>query len=210
MKYSIPLALFAAVRTFTDGVNAEFTVIHRSLICSHFVICSPFASSERTRRSSGWPPIDRWWLLLAFIGRSHLRDHLNACSIDDLNSCCWLLGAMSFTSSAKNKWLQVSSFSRSFINIRNRRGPSTEPWGKPLFTTPTPGRWPPKFSPKVLFFRNSSTHQVFLRWILIATIFLTSSWWHTESKQHTLWFWIAWCFWIKWYPNGEHTHPKAA
>ncbi len=30
MKYSIPLALFAAVRTFADGVNAEFTVIPRS------------------------------------------------------------------------------------------------------------------------------------------------------------------------------------
>ncbi len=26
IKYSIPLALFAAVRTFADGVNAEFTV----------------------------------------------------------------------------------------------------------------------------------------------------------------------------------------
>ncbi len=113
MKYSIPLALFAAVRTFADGVNAEFTVISRPLICSHFVICSPFASSERTRRSSGWPPIDRWWLLLAFNGRSQLWDQLSACSIDDLSSCCWLLGAMSFTSSAKNKWLQVSSFSRS-------------------------------------------------------------------------------------------------
>ncbi len=43
MKYSIPLALFAAVKTFADGVNVEFTVIPRSLICSHFVICSPFA-----------------------------------------------------------------------------------------------------------------------------------------------------------------------
>ncbi len=48
MKYSIPQALFAAVRKFADGVNAEFTVIPRSLICSHFVICSPFATSERT------------------------------------------------------------------------------------------------------------------------------------------------------------------
>ncbi len=34
MKYSILLALFAAVRTFADGVNAEFTVIPRSLICN--------------------------------------------------------------------------------------------------------------------------------------------------------------------------------
>ncbi len=38
MKYNILLALFAAVRTLTDGLNAEFTVIPRSLICSHFVI----------------------------------------------------------------------------------------------------------------------------------------------------------------------------
>ncbi len=50
MKYSIPLALLAVVRAFADGVNAEFTVIVRSLICLHFVISSPFASSERTRR----------------------------------------------------------------------------------------------------------------------------------------------------------------
>ncbi len=49
MKYSVPLTLFAAVRTFVGGVNAGFTVILRSLICSHFVICLPFASSERTR-----------------------------------------------------------------------------------------------------------------------------------------------------------------
>ncbi len=34
MKYSIPLALLAAVRTFADGVNAEFTVIPRSRISS--------------------------------------------------------------------------------------------------------------------------------------------------------------------------------
>ncbi len=50
MKYSILLALFAAVRTFAEGVNAKFTVIHRSFIYSHFLISSPFASSERTRR----------------------------------------------------------------------------------------------------------------------------------------------------------------
>ncbi len=31
MKYSFPLALFATVRIITDGVNAEFTVIPRSL-----------------------------------------------------------------------------------------------------------------------------------------------------------------------------------
>ncbi len=64
MKYSIPLALFAAVRTFANGVNAEFTVIPRSLICPHFVINLPSASSERTRRLSGGPPIDRVGLYL--------------------------------------------------------------------------------------------------------------------------------------------------
>ncbi len=64
-----------------------------------------------------------WWLSLAFNRRSHLLDQLSACSIYDPSSCSWLLRAMSFTSSAKNKWLQISSFYRSFINIRNRRGP---------------------------------------------------------------------------------------
>ncbi len=112
MKYSIPLALF--------------TDIPRSLIFSHF------AFLERTRRWSGWPPIDRWWLLLAFNGRSHLGYQLSACWIDDLRSCCWLLGAMSFASSAKNTWLEVSSFSRSFIKSRNRRGHSPEPWATPI------------------------------------------------------------------------------
>ncbi len=38
MKYSIPLALLVVVRTFAKGVNAEFTVIPRSSIFSHFVI----------------------------------------------------------------------------------------------------------------------------------------------------------------------------
>ncbi len=37
MKYSVPLAWFAAVKTFADGVNAEFTVEPRSLMCSHFL-----------------------------------------------------------------------------------------------------------------------------------------------------------------------------
>ncbi len=37
MKYSIPLAWFAAVKTFADGVNAGFTVKPRSLMCSHFL-----------------------------------------------------------------------------------------------------------------------------------------------------------------------------
>ncbi len=120
LKYSIPLALFAVVRTFADGVNAEFTVIHRSVICEHFLISLPSASSERTRRWSGGPPIDRWWRLLAFNGRSHLRDQLSACWIDDLSSCCWLLGAMTFIVSEEQ-----------MIAGQFRRGPSTEPCGTP-------------------------------------------------------------------------------
>ncbi len=36
MKYNIPLALLAAARTLAEGVNAVFTVMPRSLICSHF------------------------------------------------------------------------------------------------------------------------------------------------------------------------------
>ncbi len=43
MKYNIHIALIAAVRTFADKVNAEFTFIPRSLICSPFFISSPFA-----------------------------------------------------------------------------------------------------------------------------------------------------------------------
>ncbi len=45
MKYSILLALLAVLRTLADEVNAEFTVIPRSLIFSHFVISLPSASS---------------------------------------------------------------------------------------------------------------------------------------------------------------------
>ncbi len=36
MKYSIPLAFLAAVRTLTEGGNAELTVMPRSLSCSYF------------------------------------------------------------------------------------------------------------------------------------------------------------------------------
>ncbi len=36
MNYSIPLAMFAAVRTFADGVNAEFTVIPRPFTIRFF------------------------------------------------------------------------------------------------------------------------------------------------------------------------------
>ncbi len=32
MKYSIPLALLAAIRTFAEGVKAEFTIMPSSLI----------------------------------------------------------------------------------------------------------------------------------------------------------------------------------
>ncbi len=157
MKYSIPQYLLAAVRTFAKGVNAELTVMPRSLICSHFCIKLPFTPLDRTRRWSGGPPIDRWWLLLAFNGRSHLRDQLSACWIDDLSSCCCLLEATSFTSSAKNKWMQVGSSAKSFINIRNRNCPITETLSTPLFTIPSPERWSPKFTLKILLLKNSST-----------------------------------------------------
>ncbi len=46
MNYSIPLALLAAVRTLAMGLN-ELTVVLRSLICSHFCIYLPSASSDR-------------------------------------------------------------------------------------------------------------------------------------------------------------------
>ncbi len=99
IKHSIPLALLAAVRTFAEGVNAEFTVMPRSLICSHFCNNLTLASSDRAIRRPGVPPLDRWWLLLAFNGRSHLRDQVNACWIDDRRSCCWFLVTVSLTSS---------------------------------------------------------------------------------------------------------------
>ncbi len=59
MKFNIPLALFAALKTFAEGVNAEFTGMPTSLCCSHFCICLPSAPSDRTNRKSGGPPIDR-------------------------------------------------------------------------------------------------------------------------------------------------------
>ncbi len=46
MKNSIVLALLVAVRTLAEGVNAEFTVMPRSLICSHFCNDLPEASSD--------------------------------------------------------------------------------------------------------------------------------------------------------------------
>ncbi len=115
MKYNIPLASLAAARTLAEGVNAAFTVIPRSLTGSHFCSDLPAASSGRAKRRSGVPPIDRLWLLLTFNGRSHPWDQLNTWRIDDRSSCCWLLGAMSFTSSAKNIWLHVSSSAKSLI-----------------------------------------------------------------------------------------------
>ncbi len=78
MMYSIPLALLVAVRTFADGVNAAFTVIPRSSICSHFVFSLPPASSPKARRWLGG-------LLHAFKGMSYVRDQLSACWIDDLS-----------------------------------------------------------------------------------------------------------------------------
>ncbi len=96
---------------------------------------------------------DGWWFLLAFNRRSHRQDQLSAWWIDELSLCCWLHEPMSFTSSTENKWLQVSSSSRSFLKIRNRRGPRTKPWGTPLFTIPSHDRWPPNYTRKALFFR---------------------------------------------------------
>ncbi len=48
MKYSIPQALLAAERPFAEGVYVEFTVMPKSLICSHFFISLPSASSGGT------------------------------------------------------------------------------------------------------------------------------------------------------------------
>ncbi len=38
MKYSISLSILVALRTFTEGVNAECTVMPKSLKYSHFCI----------------------------------------------------------------------------------------------------------------------------------------------------------------------------
>ncbi len=53
MKYNIPLALLAAVRILAEAVNAEFTVMLRSLICSHFCNDLPSGFSNRAIRRSG-------------------------------------------------------------------------------------------------------------------------------------------------------------
>ncbi len=58
MKYNIPLALLAAVKTLAEGANAEFTVMPRSLIGSHFCNDLPSASSDKAIRWLGEPPID--------------------------------------------------------------------------------------------------------------------------------------------------------
>ncbi len=128
MKYSISQALLAAVRILSEGGNAELTVMPRSLICSHF-----FNDLPAARRRSGGPPIDRWWISLAFNGKSHLRDQANACWIDDLSSCCCLLGALSFTSSAKNKWLQVNSSAKSLKKFQEEKGPKQRALGHITF-----------------------------------------------------------------------------
>ncbi len=71
MKYNIPLPLLVTVRTLDEGVTAKFTLMPRSLIWSHFCYDLPSASSDKVIRRSGVPPIDRWWPLLAYNGRSH-------------------------------------------------------------------------------------------------------------------------------------------
>ncbi len=60
MKYNIPLALLAAVRTLAEGVNAEFAAMLMPLICSHFLNHLPPASSDRAIRRSGEPPFDKY------------------------------------------------------------------------------------------------------------------------------------------------------
>ncbi len=59
MKYNIPLALLAAVRTLAEGVNAEFIVMPRKLICSHFCNDLPSAFSGRAMSRSEEPPFDK-------------------------------------------------------------------------------------------------------------------------------------------------------
>ncbi len=107
-KYSIPLALLTAVRALAEGLKSEFTIMKRSLIRSNLWINSLSFSSDRARRNPEGPPIDRWGLLIALNGSSHPRDQLKACRIDFLCSCSYLLEAMSFTLSVKNKWLWFS------------------------------------------------------------------------------------------------------
>ncbi len=62
MKYNILQALSAVAMTLAEGVNVEFTVMPRSLICWPFCIDLKSAFSDRDRRRSGGPIIDRWWL----------------------------------------------------------------------------------------------------------------------------------------------------
>ncbi len=54
--------------------HAVLTIKPRPLICSQLGIILRSSSSKRAILSSGEPPIDRCWLLFAFIGRSHHRD----------------------------------------------------------------------------------------------------------------------------------------
>ncbi len=59
MKYKNPLAVLLAAKTLAEGVNAAFTILPKSLICSHFCNDLPAASSDRAIRRSGVSPIDR-------------------------------------------------------------------------------------------------------------------------------------------------------
>ncbi len=58
-KKRIPLASLATVRTLAEKVNAEFTVMPRSLIGLHFYIDLPPSTSDRAIRKLGEPPTDR-------------------------------------------------------------------------------------------------------------------------------------------------------
>ncbi len=119
-------------------------------------------------RRFGGPPINRYWLLFTFNGRSYLRDQQNACWIDDINSCCCLLGTMILTSSAPNKWLQASLSAKSLINIRKRRGQT------PLFAVHSHERWSSNFILNILFFRNVGQESTRLPHLIRNTFILTA------------------------------------
>ncbi len=79
IKYSIVLVLLAAVRTFAEGVNAEFTVMPRPLICSYFCIDSPPPLREGQDEDREGLFFINDGFLYAFNLRSHVQDQLSTC-----------------------------------------------------------------------------------------------------------------------------------
>ena len=75
------------------------------------------------------PPNDMLTHLSSFIGRLQSSDHFLAASMADWTAVA--LVPQMVTSSAYIAVLTEMIFGRSFIYIKNRRGPSTEPWGTP-------------------------------------------------------------------------------